>query len=131
MVQTNKCFYLPVESPWFPVKSIKPLSPCETEEDRSQGRAKLYVIQKIRGVKRTQQQRQQWRKRKPGGFDSPQCFHCYEILLTARKIEILRPKHLRQVMRGEGESPSISIIDEGEASKCSWQRPRNDNKRSV
>ena len=38
------------------------------------------------------------------------------------KSSVKASKHLRQVMRGEDESPSISTVDEGEASKCSWSK---------
>ena len=55
----------------------------------------------------------------------------YYRLREKSKSSVLASKHLRQVMRVEDESPSISTIDVGEASKCSWQKPRNDNKRSV
>ena len=44
----------------------------------------------------------------------------YYRLREKSKSSVPASKHFRQVMRGEGESPSISIIDEGEASKCSW-----------
>ena len=38
------------------------------------------------------------------------------------KSSVKASKHLRQVMRGEDESPSISTVDEGEASKWSWSK---------
>lgn len=38
------------------------------------------------------------------------------------KSSVKASKHLRQVMREEDESPSISTVDEGEASKCSWSK---------
>lgn len=38
------------------------------------------------------------------------------------KSSVKASKHLRQVMREEDERPSISTVDEGEASKCSWSK---------
>lgn len=38
------------------------------------------------------------------------------------KSSVKASKRLRQVMRGEDESPSISTVDEGEASKCFWSK---------
>ena len=46
----------------------------------------------------------------------------YYWLQEKSKSSILASKHLRQVMRGEDESPSISTVEEGEASKCSWSK---------
>ena len=46
----------------------------------------------------------------------------YYRLQEKSKSSVLASKHLRQVMRGEDESPSISTVDEGEASKCSWSK---------
>ena len=46
----------------------------------------------------------------------------YYRLQEKSKFSVLASKHLRQVMRGEDESPSISTVDEGEASKCSWSK---------
>ena len=46
----------------------------------------------------------------------------YYRLQEKSKSAVLASKHLRQVMRGEDESPSISTVDEGEASKCSWSK---------